>query len=258
MLYSKPYHLDDLIRYNSSYASFSYSKLNYIISKSEAYSFQQENLEKERKEYKTALTYSASYSQKENVAVTYYFTPKIFLKPTRLFTPIINAAQEIHELIEKTFNLMFGKSLPENISIKICSEEELRQMHSKFGLWNNNIQGFALNGKHKKIFVKSNNLDALMSVIGHEIGHVYTHCLSNAHDEEAKAFSFSFEWMRIIKEHNIGNIAENIKDNFDFSPAKNGLHDIAFLFVKSLINNGLKPMGVHWDLVKGYTSIFTF
>ena len=49
---------------------------------------------------------------------------------------------------------------------------------------------------------------------------------------------------------------DNIKD--DFSPAKNGLHDLAFFFVKNLVDKGLKPMQVHQDLVKGYVSLLNF
>lgn len=97
-----------------------------------------------------------------------------------------------------------------------------------------------------------------MLAIGHEIGHVYTSSLPDSHDEEAKAFSFAMEWAKIIKENNIGNLAENIKENIDFNPARNGLHDIAFFFVKNLMNNGLKPMEIHNSLVKKYISLFGF
>ena len=154
---------------------------------------------------------------------------------------------------------MLGKKLPQNISINVCNVGELKQIHSRFGLWNDGIQGFAINNeKLKQIFVKDGHLDELMIAIGHEIGHVYTFPLPNPHDEEAKAFSFAMEWARIIKENNIGNLAENIKDNLGFNPARNGLHDLSFFFVKHLMNNGLKPMEIHDSLVKKYVSLFGF
>jgi len=124
------------------------------------------------------------------------------------------------------------------------------------GTWSDGIQGFALNGKLKQIFVKNDHLDSLILVIGHEIGHIHTKRLSNSHDEEAKAFSFAIEWAKTIKKHNLGNLSENIKDDIDFKPARNGLHDLAFFFVKNLMNKGLKPMDIHRDLVKGYKSLF--
>ena len=79
--------------------------------------------------------------------------------------------------------------------------------------------------------MRENQLDALLLVIGHEIGHVLTETLPNKHDEEAKAFAFSIEWAKTIKKHNIAGLGINIKQDLDFEPARNGLHDVAFSFV---------------------------
>ena len=95
-----------------------------------------------------------------------------------------------------------------------------------------------------------------MLVIGHEIGHVLTETLPNKHDEEAKAFAFSIEWARTIKEHNIANLGLSIKDELDFQPARNGLHDVAFAFVDFMVKKGRKAMQLHDDLVKRYVSMF--
>ena len=101
-----------------------------------------------------------------------------------------------------------------------------------------------------------NHLDALMVVVGHEIGHVLTKSLPNKHDEEAKAFAFSIEWAKTIKEHNIANLGLSIKDELDFRPARNGLHDVAFAFVDFMLKKGRKAIDLHSDLVRKYVSVF--
>ncbi len=194
----------------------------------------------------------------QKISKTYDFTPSVFLKEERKATPFIENSNQIHELTKETFLQLTGKQIPNNLSISIVTKEELKEQHSRFGKWSDGIQGFALNGKEKKrIFIKQNHLDVLMMVIGHEVGHVFTKSLSNRHDEEAKAFSFEEAWVRCVKRHNIGNLASSIKDESDWVPAKNGLHDIAFFFVRSLLCKGLTPMDIHWDLAKGYKSLFT-
>ncbi|MBI2135199.1 hypothetical protein HYU09_04350 [Candidatus Woesearchaeota archaeon] len=257
-MYGKSYFIDDLVRYNS--APSNTNGLNYFVSKSENYHVSAENMPIEYSgQQSKPKIYSNSNYESDKPTKTYYFTPRIFLKPSRRETPIIHATEQVKELIEEAFQLMLGKNLPENIVINICNVGELSQIHSRFGEWSEGIQGFAVNGrKLKKIFVKNNHLDELMLTIGHEIGHIYTSCLSNNHDEEAKAFSFAIEWAKTIKANNIGNLAENIKDDLDFNPARNGLHDLAFFFVKKLMNNGLKPMEIHNNLVKKYISLFGF
>jgi len=261
MYASRSYTIDDIVRYapNNQYNN----NINYLVSKSENYGAPLKNLQQIELEYKGNLQKPTIYSennylQQEKPTKTYYFTPQIFLNPIRPKSQFINTTEQIQSLIEETFELMLKKKLL-NISIQICNKEELKQIHSRFGPWHEGIQGFALNNKElKQIFVKNNNLDELMLTIGHEIGHVYTKSLSNNHDEEAKAFSFAIEWAKTIKKHNIGNLAENIKDNSDFNPARNGLHDLAFFFVKNLVDKGIKPMDVHWYLVKKYISLFNF
>jgi len=257
------YSIDDVVRYapNKQYSN----SLNYLVSKSEDYSNQLENTQQIVPEYKgnhqkTIIYPTNNYSFNENKPTkTYYFTPKIFLNPVRPKTRFINTTTQIQSLIEETFELMLNKKLPNNISIQVCNKEELKQLHSRFGSWNDNIQGFALNNKNmKQIFVRNNDLDELMLTIGHEIGHVYTKKLDNSHDEEAKAFSFAMQWAKTIRKHDIGNLKENIKDDLDFNPARNGLHDLAFFFVKNLMAKGIKPMQVHWDLVSGYVSLWNF
>ena len=259
MYYGKSYFIDDIVRYSPS--TYSGNGLNYLISKSKDYHVLTETtpMEYSGQQSKLRIYSNNNYESDNKPSKTYYFTPKMFLKPSRRETPIISTTEQVRELINETFLLMLKKELSQNISINVCTKEELKQMHSRFGSWSDGIQGFAINSKKlKQIFVKNNHLDELMLTIGHEIGHVYTSSLANSHDEEAKAFSFAMEWAKTIKSNNIGNLAENIKDDIDFQPARNGLHDLAFFFVKKLMNNGLKPMEIHNNLVKKYISLFGF
>lgn len=194
--------------------------------------------------------YSAHYAEEHP------FAPEIFLSSSRPKTAFIDDENQIRNAIEETFELMMKEKLPENISINILPLDDFKIIHSNFGRWISGILGFSINGKEKKIFVRENHLDALMLVIGHEIGHVLTASLPNKHDEEAKAFAFSIEWARTIKTHNIANLGLNIKDEFDFNPARNGLHDVAFEFVDFMLKKGRKAIELHDDLVKRYVSAF--
>lgn len=163
---------------------------------------------------------------------------------------------EIKNIIKETFELMLKKEFPEDISITILPLDDFKFLHSIFGQWSNGILGFSINGNNKKIFARENNLDMLIIVIGHEIGHMLTETLPNKHDEEAKAFAFTIEWTKTIKEHNLSNLGLSISDELIFKPAKNGLHDIAFEFVNFIVKKGRNPIDLHNDLVKKYISIF--
>lgn len=184
------------------------------------------------------------------------FTPEILLEPSRPRTRFIDDNNEAKAIAEEIFELMTREKIPSDISISILPFDEFKALHSRFGAWSNGILGFSMNGADRKIFVRENNLDSLILVIGHEIGHLLTKTLPNKHDEEAKAFAFSIEWARIIKKHNVANLGLNIKDGIDFQPARNGLHDIAFSFVDFMVRKGRSAMQLHDDLAKKYVSIF--
>lgn len=188
--------------------------------------------------------------------ISHSFAPEIFLNSSRQKARFVDDKYEIKNIAEETFEFMMHEKLPENISINVLPFEEFKMLHSIFGAWNNGILGFSVNGAQKRIFVKENHLDALMLVIGHEIGHVLTETLPNKHDEEAKAFAFSIEWTKTIKKHNIANLGLSIKDEVDFQPARNGLHDVALAFVDLMVKKGRKAMELHKDLAKNYLSIF--
>jgi hypothetical protein len=204
--------------------------------------------------YKGAKKADPSY---QALSKTYEFQPTVFLKPNRPETPFVENENQIMELARETFLQLTGTEIPSNISISILPKEELKRKHGEFGKWSDGIQGFAVNGAVlKQVFVKQDHLDSVMMVLGHEIGHVFTPSLSNQHDEEAKAFSFAEAWAKCIKKHDIGGLAQSIKDESDWQPACNGLHDVAFNFVQRMIRKGVAPMDLHWDLAKRYRSLF--
>ena len=126
--------------------------------------------------------------------------------------------------------------------IKICDEQTFKLIHlTNTGHWKEGIMGFSYNKYGKgisEIYVKTDHMDSLLLTVGHEIGHVLSPTLPNAHDEEAKAHAFSLAWMETIREHNIGGLQPNIKPN----PAHNGLHDTSYDFVKYLLNTGASSL----------------
>ena len=223
------------------------------------YSFRGNSIEFVPKVQYEGIVSSHGYNKLEGNNTTYEmhsFAPQIFLKPARPKATFIDDENQIKGIIEETFELMIKDKLPGDIFISILSLDDFKAVHSLFGRWNSGILGFSINAGKKKIFVKENSLDELMLVIGHEIGHVLTKTLPNKHDEEAKAFAFSVGWARTIKENDIANLGASIKDQFDFNPAINGLHDVAFAFVDSMLKRGRKAMDLHGDLVKSYISVF--
>ncbi|MBW2998216.1 hypothetical protein KY321_01635 [Candidatus Woesearchaeota archaeon] len=162
-------------------------------------------------------------------------------------TKNIENEDEIMQYIEDAYFETTGYSLPNNISIKLCDESELKRNHFIFngGEWNRGIQGFCINRGigQSQVFVKKGNLAETLLTVGHELGHLQTMSL-NPIEEEAKAYAFSIEWMKKIKENNIANLSNVlINDN----PALNGLHNVAYDFVARLIKEGRTA----WDVFNG-------
>ena len=250
--------LEYIVRsYNSAN---SYSRISYFSKNiDDNYNFERENFEIFEPQYtkKTSIPQYKHYQQYTTTYPTNHeFTPEIFLKPLRPKTRFIDDNDEARRIAAEVFELMMKEKLPSNISINIMTFDEFKVLHSIFGAWSNGILGFSINGDDKKIFVREKHLDALMLVIGHEIGHVLTETLPNKYDEEAKAFAFSIEWAKTIKEHNVANLKLNIKDEIEFQPARNGLHDVAFSFVDFVVKKGRKAIELHNDLIKKYVSVF--
>lgn len=179
------------------------------------------------------------------------FNPLSFLNPERPLATFITNIEELKPIITETFEKLMEQKFPNNVSIRVCSENELKKIHEKNGgLWTPTIQGFSLNRNGKgvnEIFVKQDALDSMMLTIGHELGHVMTPTLQNSIDEEAKAFAFSLAWVETIKEHNIANLAANVNTK----PAKNGLHDRAFNFLIHILNQGKSAFQAFKEIAKG-------
>ncbi len=236
---------------DSVVADYSISTLEHNISDAKSES-QQQVVEKQsysspRFNYANNLT---NYLQHR--APKQYHAVDSFLQLYRPETQFIETSEEVQEHIKESFRLTTGKELPKNIVITVVDKEELRRIHeSNNGQWSEGIQGFAMQSpqrKIKQIFVKKNDLDRLMLVIGHEIGHVLTPCLMSKHDEEAKAFAFELAWMKTIVDNNIANLKENI--NLDFAPANNGLHNVAFNFVRKIVKQGKDALDVYRKIVE--------
>jgi len=95
-MYTNRFHsIDDVIRYtpNNQYNN----NINYLISKSENYRNTAENPEQVDLKYsgisqKPTIYSENNYLLQENPTKTYYFTPEIFLKPTRPKTQFINTS----------------------------------------------------------------------------------------------------------------------------------------------------------------------
>lgn len=179
-----------------------------------------------------------------------------FLVENRPQTPIISNMGDVKEVIEMTFEKITGQEFPEDsIKIVVCDEQTFRNIHnSTGGAWSPGIMGFSFNKYGKgtsEIYVKQDHLDSLLLTVGHELGHVLGPTLPNGQDEEAKAHAFSLAWIETIRENNIGGLQPNIMPN----PARNGLHDVAFDYVKYLLQTGASSFDVFKTLAHGLTSI---
>lgn len=187
-----------------------------------------------------------------------YFSPSSFLNPLRPEAQHISEENkpEIMLAVEETFQKLTNEQFPKDqIIISICPKETLKQWHElSGGTWSDGIMGFALNsnanGNHR-VFAREGPKDEVLLTLGHEIGHVMTPTLGNAHDEEAKAFAFSLAWMNCIIENNIAGMSTYLNPQ----PAKNGLHNTAYEFVQYLMSQGKTALQAFIDIAAKATSI---
>jgi hypothetical protein len=188
----------------------------------------------------------------------YVFMPQQFLNdvPTEFISSDDDSGKSfVSGLIEEAFKATTGKEMPNDIAIRICSSADFRKIHESLGgKWSPGIMGFSINKRgfgKSEVFVKEDELARLMLTVGHEIGHVISLPMGNAVDEEAKAFAFSMAWMNAIKDNNIGGLSGAINP----SPAKNGIHNVAFDFIVELMEKGRRAIDVYLDLIRGEVSI---
>ena len=180
----------------------------------------------------------------------YHFAPETFLKPGKEGR-FIGHATEIKEEIEQAFESMFHLPFPQDINVSILDALEFRKIAPHPG-----TVGVSFNrrkhGLISEIFVLNDTLARVMLTIGHELGHVLTTTLGNAHDEEAKAYAFSLAWMKTIKEQDIAGLASAIIDEL---PAQNGLHNVAFSFVQRILQTGKMAWQIYLDLIQKEISV---
>jgi len=177
------------------------------------------------------------------------FSADLFLKPGTS-GKFIGATEEIINYVTEAFSTIFNRSLPENINISVLDHHEFKKLAphpSTVGLSVNRGQF----GLPSDIFVLNDSLGRVLLTLGHELGHVLTPTLRNHHDEEAKAYAFSILWMEKIRENNIAGLSNSIITEL---PALNGLHDVAFGFVRKLLKAGKNALEVYTDLIKGLIS----
>jgi len=180
------------------------------------------------------------------------FNPNMFLNRNRPAAPFIGSSEDIQHYVKDAFENTTGNKLPEDIIVRVVSQHDLRELHEEFGgQWNPGIQGFAINKKgfgQSMIICKESDLDRLLVVIGHEIGHVFKFPLANKLNEEAKAFAFEIAWLKAMYKHNIAGMKNSINPNPE--PARNGLHDVALRFVRNEIKAGKECMNIIDDLMQ--------
>jgi hypothetical protein len=180
----------------------------------------------------------------------YHLQPTDFL--TGIATKNVTSAEEVMPLIEEAFTATTSLAFPNDIAVQLCTPVQLAQA---FGPgYDESIQGFCRNRKGfgvSEIFVKRGELAHVMLTLGHEIGHALTPTLTDARDEEAKAFAFSLAWMETICEQNIGGLRVAVNPQ----PARNGLHNVAYDFVIDLALKGTHFMRTFIELGKGLLSI---
>ncbi len=176
----------------------------------------------------------------------YHFQPDLFLKPGKEGR-FVGKAEEIREDIEKAFELLAGEPFPDDIKLSVLPAEEFRKLAP-----HPSTVGISFNRRNygllSEIFVLNDSLGRVMLTIGHEIGHVLTPPLAEKLNEEAKAYAFSLRWMEIIRKHDIAGLAGALVTE---TPAENGLHDIAFSFVRGLLKEGKSAGDIHYGLVRG-------
>jgi len=188
--------------------------------------------------------------------ISHFSMTQSFLAENRPLTPMISDMGEVREIVEETYQKITGEEFPhDSITVVVCDDDQFRSIHESTGaVWSDGIMGFSFNKYGKgvsEIYVRQDHMDRLLLTLGHEVGHVLGPTLLNPQDEEAKAHAFSLAWIETIRDNNIGGLQPNIAPN----PAHNGVHDVAFDYVKYLLQTGSSSFDVFKTLAHGLTSI---
>ena len=207
---------------------------------------------------KNATAYGNNlYLSNDNITSSYFSAPSLFIRPNSPMTKFVGEADEIEDFVKEAFKLTLREDFPDDVSIKLCEKQEFKKIHANVGgVWSEGINGFAINRKKSgqgcNIFVLKDELAKIMITIGHEIGHCLSVPLQNQHDEEAKAFAFELAWVETLHKHDIAGLSSSLTTTM---PARNGLHNVAFDFVRKFISNGTRALELCAKLVSGELSI---
>ncbi len=180
----------------------------------------------------------------------YNFLPDNFLIPGRE-GKFVGEAEEIRGFTEEAFEKLFGEKFPDDIKVSVLKAESFRKIAphpATIGLSLNRRE----QGGLSEIFVANDSLGRVMLTLGHELGHVLTPTLDDRHDEEAKAYAFSLQWMKVIRENDIAGLAGAIITE---RPADNGLHNAAFFSVEKWRREGKQAWEIYLALVKRMLSV---
>ncbi len=161
---------------------------------------------------------------------------QFFLREVRPEQQFVSCTDQITDLVKDIFFRLYSLPFPNNVLIRVCSPEQMKQAYAQFGLWHSSIAGFSINRSPwvSEVFILQDELDRILLTIGHELGHVATPPLPNSIDEEAKAFAFSMTWVQTIVENNLLGLSAS----FQINPTVNGLHDVAWAWVKKGLHQG--------------------
>ncbi len=183
------------------------------------------------------------------------FTPQIFIKRNYEVKQFIGRAEQVQPFVEQCYSIITEQNLPNNILIQVLPQQLFEETHEQFGSQcDSSVLGFAINKNPyglSEVYVRQSDLASVMVTLGHELGHVLSNKLSSPQAEEAKAFAFTLEWVKIIAMHNIADIGEAMQIP---EPAKNNVHDAAFEWVLEKVKNGNKPMEIYRELIKKHVN----
>ncbi len=188
----------------------------------------------------------AAADELKTIKVIYESQPAAFLNPERPMMQFIAEAGHIADLVKEAFSATTQQQMPADITITVAQRKILQRTHSQF--LNSSVVGLSLNAS-REVFAVAGNLDEVMLVIGHELGHILSPALSDRKAEEAKAFAFESAWAAAIFENDVGGLRNSINAAaLSMLPAQNGLHNIAFAFVKAAVTSGKEPLALHSEL----------
>jgi hypothetical protein len=177
------------------------------------------------------------------------FFQKINSKPS-VFAGIAN---DIISQIQFVFYEVTKQEFPYDLKIEFCDSFTMQEKYKSSAkeIWDSKIKGFCINSKDKSVYILYDTLVNMMLTLGHEIGHILTPARHNKITEEAKAYAFEIIWISKIKELNIFSLSDQIDLSNLGTPAANGIHDAAFMWVNSFMMEGKTAKEIYEDIIKG-------